>query len=321
MPRPERIEYEHAFYHVMNRGRGRRRIYHDEQYYQAFLDTLESACERFTGIVHAYCLMGNHYHLLVETPLANLGRIMRHVNGVYTQQYNRLKNTDGPLFRGRYKALNVDADAYLLQLTRYIHRNPIDIKTPMVDTLSDYPWSSYPAYINQVNAPAMLERDKTYEILGHKQRYRGYAEYVHEGVDPELLKYYRHGNTATVIGDSRFRSWLHREVLPKHRAEDKVKITHADRTVAQVTHAIAKYYQQSPRSVRAVIKGPGKGNEARKLAMYLSQQVTGATLQEIAEYYNLGHRGSVSHNNHVIRARLKDESALRVRLDEIIKVL
>ena len=146
MPRPERIEYEYAFYHVMNRGRGRRLIFHNEQYYQVFLETLESACERFGGIVHAYCLMGNHYHLLIETPLANLGRIMRHVNGVYTQQYNRIKKTDGSLFRGRYKALIVDADAYLLQLTRYIHRNPIDTKRPMVDELQDYPWSSYPAY-------------------------------------------------------------------------------------------------------------------------------------------------------------------------------
>ena len=129
------------------------------------------------------------------------------------------------------------------------------------------------------------------------------------------------GNTATVIGDKDFRSWLHDDVLPDSRAEDKAKITHADRNMAQVTQAVAKYYKKDSSSIRTVIKGPDKGSEARKLAMYLSQEVTGATLQEIAEYFGLGHRGSVSYNNHVIRARLKQEPSLRITLDEIIKVL
>lgn len=138
MPRPIRIEYEDAYYHVMNRGRGRQYIFHTEAYYQAFFETLSEACERFALVVHAYCLMGNHYHLLVQTPQGNLGRIMRHINGVYTQRYNRLKRTDGPLFRGRYKAILVDEDSYLLQLSRYIHRNPIEMKQPLVSGLENY---------------------------------------------------------------------------------------------------------------------------------------------------------------------------------------
>ena len=144
MPRPIRIEYENAFYHVMNRGRGWQVIFTDERYYQAFLKTLEESHHRFDAVFHAYCLMGNHYHLLVETPRANLGRIMRHINGVYTQRYNQLKHTDGPLFRGRYKAILVDKDAYLLQLSRYIHRNPVETKKPMISQLEDWIWSSYP---------------------------------------------------------------------------------------------------------------------------------------------------------------------------------
>ena len=153
MPRPQRIEYKNAFYHVMNRGRARQAIFQDERYYQAFLDTLAEAYQRFHCIIHAYCLMGNHYHLLLETPNANLSRIMRHINGVYTQRHNRLKHTDAPLFHGRYKAILVDKDAYLLQRSRYIHRNPIDMKQPMVRNLHDYQWSSYPAYTAKVNAP------------------------------------------------------------------------------------------------------------------------------------------------------------------------
>ena len=168
MPRPPRIQYENAFYHVMNRGRGRRWIFHSKAYYEAFLQTLEESHDRFDAIFHAYCLMGNHYHLLVETPQANLDRIMRHINGVYTQRYNRLKRTDGPLFRGRYKSILIDADAYLLQVGRYIHRNPLEIKGGAKDVLEVYQWSSYLAYVNRGLTPGWLTREQTYRTLGGK---------------------------------------------------------------------------------------------------------------------------------------------------------
>ncbi|MBL1260698.1 MAG: transposase [Thiotrichaceae bacterium] len=108
MARPLRIEYENAFYHVMNRGRGRQGIYTADEYYHAFLKCLKEAHQLFGLEIHAYCLMGNHYHLLVKTPWGNLSRAMRHINGVYTQRHNRLKKTNGSLFRGRYKAILVD---------------------------------------------------------------------------------------------------------------------------------------------------------------------------------------------------------------------
>ncbi len=156
MSRPLRIEYPDAYYHVMSRGRGHQTIFDETPDYQAFLTTLEEAYKRFGVEVHAYYLVGTHYHLLLKTPEANLSRVMRHINGVYTQRYNRIKQTDGPLFRGRYKAILVERDEYWLQLTRYIHRNPIEVRVPRVRALEAYPWSSYPAYLNQVAAPTWL---------------------------------------------------------------------------------------------------------------------------------------------------------------------
>ncbi|PWG61262.1 transposase [Spiribacter halobius] len=147
MARPLRIEYEGAWYHVMNRGAGRRVTFPDGDAYQRFLDTLAETVDRFRIEVHAYCLMPNHYHLLLRTPFANLGRAMRHLDGVYTQRYNRVAGTDGPLFRGRYKAILVESDAYLLTVSRYIHRNPIDCLTPLTAELEGWRWSSYPEYI------------------------------------------------------------------------------------------------------------------------------------------------------------------------------
>ena len=140
MSRPLRIEYEDAYYHVMNRGRGRQCIFPDERYYDEYLKCLSEAHKRFGIEIHAFCLMGNHYHLLIKTPRANLGRAMRHIDGVYTQRYNRLKKTDGSLFRGRYKSIVIDASSYLLQVSRYIHRNPVELKKPLVKKIENYPW-------------------------------------------------------------------------------------------------------------------------------------------------------------------------------------
>ena len=129
----------------MNRGRGRQWIFPDTLYYQGFLQCLDEAHRRFGIEVHAYCLLGNHYHLLLKTPRGNLGRAMRHFDGVYTQRHNRWKRTEGSLFRGRYKAIVIDASRYLLQVSRYIHRNPVELKKPLVRDLSSYHWSSYAA--------------------------------------------------------------------------------------------------------------------------------------------------------------------------------
>jgi putative transposase len=124
MARPLRIEFEGAWYHVMNRGAGRRLIYRSSRHRDTFLRLLAEVTELFAVEIHAYCMMGNHYHLLTRTPRANLGRAMRHLNGVYTQRFNLTCGTDGPLFRGRYRSVLVAADTHLLQVSRYIHRNP-----------------------------------------------------------------------------------------------------------------------------------------------------------------------------------------------------
>ncbi|NQZ05556.1 MAG: transposase [Algicola sp.] len=319
MPRPPRIEYEHAFYHVMNRGRDRCTIFHDETYFQAFLDTLGEACQRFDCVIHAYCLLSNHYHLLIETPKANLSRVMRHVNGVYTQRYNRLSRADGPLFRGRFKSILVDQDSYLLQLSRYIHRNPVEMKKPLVSELADYRWSSYPTYIGLVEPVSWLERDKTYAMLGHTVQFEGYANYVRAGVDEQTAAFYHKGNMASLIGDKAFRQWVYEELLPELAAEDKSKVIQPDLTIDQVIASVADDYKVSVEEITRLIKGPQKENEARKLAMYLCQQLAMAKLADIATAFQLGHVGSVSFITHQIRKRAKEDARLRQQIERLIK--
>lgn len=318
MPRPTRIQYEDAYYHVMNRGRNRQRIFHSEAYYLAFIETLAQACERFDLIVHAYCLMGNHYHLLLQTPNADLGRIMRHINGVYTQRYNRMKRTDGPLFRGRYKAIVVDEDSYLLQLSRYIHLNPVETKTPLVQRLEDYQWSSYRAYINIAIAPTWLQRDRTYQMLGQRHKYRGYADYVKQGTDEDVKRFYSKGNTASVIGDKEFVDWLLKEKATAIEEKAVIKTVLPQRLgIASFVQLVANYYKLKPNELTRVVRGPTKGLMARKIAMYCCQQFGGFTLSEIMVHFGLSNTGSVSYVTCNIRRVMSDDTQLSNQVQKV----
>jgi putative transposase len=169
VPKPLHIEYENAYYHVMNRGPGRQKIFHDERYFEAFITTLAEAHQRFGIQILCYCLMGNHYHLLVKTPEVNLGRAMRHINGLYTQRYNRLKNTNGSLFRGRCKAICLEEDSYQLQFSRYIHRSPVEAK--LVKRLDDYSWSRYSCYVKNQKVPQWFYPKEIFEQLQAKSNF------------------------------------------------------------------------------------------------------------------------------------------------------
>lgn len=154
MTRPLRIEYPGAVYHITSRGNARQDIYNDDEDREKFLSILSLVTERFHWICHSYCLMDNHYHLLMETPLPNLSAGMRQLNGIYTQAFNRHHQRVGHLFQGRFKAIVVEKQAHLLELSRYIILNPV--KAGMVQHPEDYPWSSYRAAIGKTKVPDFL---------------------------------------------------------------------------------------------------------------------------------------------------------------------
>ena len=145
MARPLRIEFPGAVYHITSRGNERKKIFWDDQDRELYLARLDQIHERFHWHVHAYVLMSNHCHLLVETPMANLSRGMRQLNGVYTQEFNRRHGRVGHLFQGRFKAILVEEDNYLLEVSRYIILNPV--RAGMVERPEEYRWSSYPSII------------------------------------------------------------------------------------------------------------------------------------------------------------------------------
>ena len=158
MARPLRLEFPNALYHITSRGDRREDIYEDDEDRIKFLTLLGKVVTDFNWLCHGYCLMSNHYHLIIETLDSNLTKGMRQLNGVYTQTTNRRHKRTGHLFQGRYKAILVDKESYLLELTRYVVLNPVRAKG-MVRSIEDWPWSSYLSMINKVSAENWLTTD------------------------------------------------------------------------------------------------------------------------------------------------------------------
>jgi putative transposase len=181
MSRPLRIEFAHGLYHVTSRGDRQEDIFLGDADRTLFLDVLAQTCERFNWLIHAYCLMGNHYHLLIETPDGNLSQGMRQLNGVYTQSFNRAHQRVGHVFQGRYKAIIVQKDGYLLELARYIVLNPV--RAQMVRSARDWPWSSYRATADMAPAPPWLATDPILSAFGQRrtQALQAYLAFVASG--------------------------------------------------------------------------------------------------------------------------------------------
>ena len=193
MSRPLRIEFPGAVYHVTSRGDRRESIFEDDADRQVLLAVVALGLARFDAQMLAYCLMGNHYHFVLHARAANLSQLMRHINGVYSQAFNRRHAKVGHLFQGRFKAILVDRDAYLLEVCRYVELNPV--RAGMVDAPQAWPWSSYRAHVGEADAPEWLDTEGVHgHLLGHPVRStaesrraaRCYAELVAVGRDVRL---------------------------------------------------------------------------------------------------------------------------------------
>jgi putative transposase len=182
MSRPLRLELPGGLYHVTSRGDRREDIYADDTDRLNWLDTLAQCCERYNWAIHAWCQMDNHYHLVVETPEANLSAGMRQLNGVYTQKVNRRHQRVGHVFQGRFKAILVERDSYLLELARYVVLNPV--RAGMVKHARQWKWSSYAAMTGKAPCPEWLHTDWLMAQFGHSKarQVARYIEFVQEGV-------------------------------------------------------------------------------------------------------------------------------------------
>ncbi len=185
MARPIRVEYEGGLYHVTSRGNARQDVFLDSEDYQDFLRLLSMVVERYRWILYAYCFMTNHYHLLVETPQANLASGMRQLNGVYAQRFNLRHDKVGHLFQSRYKSFLVEKDSYLLELSRYIILNPV--ATGIAPSPEKWPWSSYRATVGLDKGMEFLHSESILASFSPSRvnAQKLYVSFVKEGIRSE----------------------------------------------------------------------------------------------------------------------------------------
>ncbi|MBW1799440.1 MAG: transposase [Deltaproteobacteria bacterium] len=311
MARPLRVQYPGAFYHVTSRGNERKVIFKSKKDRERFLSYLESAHERYDAIIHSYCLMDNHYHILLETPRSNLSQILHNINGAYTSYFNVRRKRSGHLFQGRYKAILVQKDAYCQELSRYIHLNPV--RAGIVGRPSQYNWSSYCYLIGLKKAPHWLCEDA---VLGYFDKDKKisrclYRDFVEKAFGKELEDPLGGVFASTFLGNDRFIKWAKekwigfknvdlRSVPAMKLLMDKPSLKKIDEVVESVIGRRDRTY--------------------RKFCIYTSHQIAGYPLKKIGLHY--GMRGSaISQSSRRFREVILKNSDLKKIEKEIRKRL
>lgn len=281
MARPLRITFPGAFYHITSRGNERKVVFKSKRDREKCLEYLESATQRYDALIHAYCMMDNHYHLLLETPSANLPQIMRHINGAYTTYFNIKRKRSGHLFQGRYKAILVEVDEYAKELSRYIHLNPV--RAGMVDKPEAYQWSSYPYYIGKKKAPEWLHRAFVLGYFGEKESIaqERYQRFVNALVGQKYESPLKDVVSSTLLGNADFISYI-KETFLSDKKPDKDLPALKELAPKASMHDIFNAVDDS------------LGNDtklARNVKMYLCQKYTAKKLKDLGGYFSIGESG------------------------------
>ncbi len=319
MSRPLRIQYPDAWYHVMNRGRRDEVIFPGPEDYQRFMEHLRAGSTMWNVRIAAFCLMPNHYHLLVQTPDANLSRFMRHVDGVYTQRFNWFHKCDGSLFRGRYKAILVEADTYLLDLVRYIHRNPL--RAGLVSRLDRYLWSSHIAYLSLSARWAWLYREMVFSMLcrAGEDSARAYREFMVQDESEEFTAVLSKRNVPSLLGSDEFVGWVKAnfQSLRSHREMPASRLLvpglEAIQSAVCASYCIDRNELLSSRR--------GMSNDARNVAVYLARRLSGQTLSTIGDAFGLEHYSSVSSVVSRMKQKIASDRNLRRKVQAIERTL
>lgn len=303
----------------MNRGRRGEDVFHSTADYQMFILLLKETCEEFGLRVSAYCLMPNHYHLLVNTPHANLSRCMRHINGVYTQRFNKEHEYDGQLFRGRYKSIVVENDEYLIEVMKYIHKNPV--KAGLVADLMDFPWCSHKGFLSKARKWEWLNREPLYELLT-RYKSRRKLEYLKfmELAEPEnITRFYGLKNLRPMLGTDIFCEEIKERFryLVSHKEMQNVK--HLARGPEEIIATVCNHFKVDRMSLNK--KRRGYDNIARDAALYLLRLHRSETLAELGRYCGLESYSTVSGILLRFKKRLKDDNVLQKRVIVIEKEL
>ena len=315
MSRPLRIEYPDAWYHVMNRGRHGESVFRKQDDYHIFIELLKETVEMWNLRVGAYCLIPNHYHLLIQTPDANLSRCMRHLNGVYTQRFNRNHLFDGQLFRGRYKAILVEGDSYLLELVRYVHRNPF--AAGLVKVIDKYPWSSHPGYLSDAKKWNWLYKDFILSLFSNEKAVsrKIYKDFISKEIPEEINRIFGRKNLPSALGSKNFLNWVKDSFFLRKRHKEVPESKSLSPDAERIKEEVCRSYGVSRDAL--YISRRGISNEPRNVAIYLLRTLRGDNLEEIGRDFNINRFSSASSVVERMKGRVSKNRQLRKRVEEI----
>ena len=302
MARPLRVEYAGAFYHVINRGNAREKIFKSKRDRVKFLEYIEKAVERFSIKIHTYCLMSNHFHLLVETPEPNLSKAIQWLNVSYAAYFNRKRQRSGHLFQGRFKSVLVEQDEYLKHLSRYIHLNPVRAK--VVEGPAEYPWSSYREFIGKDKASPWLERGLVLSQFGRKkkQAIQNYKVFV-ESVDLNTLENPEKDLTGGfILGSNDFVQWVKETFLSSRTDDKEIPQLRKLKPVIEVKTVVDAVADEFGISREMILSKGLKRNRARDIAIYLARDLTGESGAMLGEYFgNISGAAITVRYNHLLK--------------------
>ena len=310
MARPLRITYPGAFYHVTSRGNERKDIFKSKRDRERFLEYLESATQRYNAVIHVYCMMDNHYHLLLETPSGNLPQIMRHLNGAYTTYFNVKRKRSGHLFQGRYKAILVDIDEYAKELSRYIHLNPVRAK--MVAIPEAYTWSSYQFYIGKQKSPEWLYIDFILSYFGKKVSIaqNNYQQFVTEIISKKYDSPLDDVISSTLLGSPDFIAFIKDKFLSGKKFDHELPALKELVPKASI-HDIFDGVESVFKNEKAL---------ARNVKMYLCQRYTGEKLRDIGIHFGIEASG-VSQACRRVAKKMETDKKLKRKINKLEKTI
>ena len=319
MARSLRIEYPGAFYHVINRGNAKEKIFLSNRDREKFLEYLEVAVDRFSLIVHSYCLMDNHYHLLIETPEANISKAMHWLDVSYAVYFNRKRKRSGHLFQGRFKATIVNADEYLKVLSRYIHLNPV--RSKFVKTPDEYPWSSYGTFIGKAKEPEWLETNYLLAYF-HKTKKRAmqlFRRFCEDSNAEKLKNPSKDAVQGFILGNENFVTLIQKKLLSSKINEKNIPQLRKIKLRPTFEKIVGEVSKEFGSQVVDILEAGKKKNKAREAAIYLSQLHTGLTGKEVGDYFGQVSGARVSMIFKKIKSDIESNTAFKKKIEKLAK--
>ena len=317
MGRPLRIEFENAVYHITSRGNERKKIYRDDGDKERFLGLLEDYKNRYNFLIHCFVLMDNHYHLVIETLRPNLIKIMHGLNSGYTGYFNKKYKRSGHLFQGRYKAIMVDKENYLLELSRYVHLNPRRAK--IINKPQDYKWSSYGGYIRKKEVNNLNNYNWLLSIFGNEEKKsrRQYKEFVEEGIGKKLENPVKRAVGNMILGSKEFIDSILVKIDRDEIGQEIANRNEILKTInpQEVIKEVSNKYKIKP--IEITNTGT-RNNEARNVAIYITRNVCELSNKETAKIFGGIKESAVSKVVKRLENNIKTNKALKQITEQLM---